>query len=401
VRPVVELADIRRAAERLKGVPHRTELRRSSTFSDWAACDVHLKYENRQRTGSFKIRGAYNRISELSYEERAAGVVAASAGNHAQGVALAASLAGVPATVFMPVEASLVKVDATRAYGATVELVTGGFEGALRECDAAASGGKTLVHPFDDELIIAGQGTVGLEILEDVPDLDTVVVPLGGGGLISGIAIAIKEQRPEVRLVGVEVAGYAPYARPEDTPSTNGEPPDTIADGIAVKQPGTITLDLVRRYVDDVVTVRDEDTGQAIVHLLEREKTVVEGAGAVGLAALLTGRVSGRRVAVVISGGNIDTPRLMQVIRFGLTHSGRYLMLRTRVSDRPGQLMGLLRLIADERVNVLLVQHQREGLDMSVAETGLELTLETRGEAHARALIAELRRGGYPVTRVH
>ena len=398
---MVRLEDIRLAAERIRGSVHRTELRRSATLSQWAGCELFLKHENRQRTGSFKIRGALNRISLLSDDERAAGVVAASAGNHAQGVALAARLSGVPATVYMPIEASLVKVDATRGYGATVELVGGAFEESLQACMEAAASGKTLVHPFDDEAIIAGQGTVGLELLEDVPDLDTVVVPLGGGGLISGIAVAIKEQRPQVRIVGVETADYAPYARPaQPVESRDGHPPETIADGIAVKRPGEITLPLIRRYVDEVVTVRDEDTGQAIVDLLEREKTVVEGAGAVGVAAALTGRVTGGRMAVVLSGGNIDTPRLMQVIRYGLTHAGRYLMLRTRLSDRPGELMELLRVIAAEHVNVLLVQHQREGIDVSLAETGLELTVETRGEEHALELIEMLRERGYPITRV-
>ncbi len=399
---MVGLDDIRLAAERLRGVVHHTELRRSSTFSEWAGCDVYLKHENRQKTGSFKIRGAYNRIALLDEAERRAGVVAASAGNHAQGVALAARLAGVPATVYMPVEASLVKVDATRAYGAAVELVGGGFEEALEACLAAAEAGRTLVHPFDDPAVIAGQGTVGLELLEDLSDVETVVVPLGGGGLICGIAIAVKEQRPQVRVVGVETAAYAPYAPDAAAAAGNGaaEARETIADGIAVKEPGRVTLPLIRRYVDEVVTVSDEDTSQAIVHLLEREKTVVEGAGAVGLAALLDGRAGGGRIAVVLSGGNIDTSRLMQVIRFGLSHSGRYLMLRTRLSDRPGTLMGLLSLIADAHVNVLLVQHQREGLDVPVAATGLELTLETRGEEHARELIEMLRGRGYPVLRM-
>jgi threonine dehydratase len=399
---MVALDEILAAQERLKGVAHRTPLAHSQTFSEWAGCDVLLKYENQQRTGAFKIRGAYNKVQSLSPAQREAGVIAPSAGNHAQAVAWAARSAGVPAVVYMPHSASLAKIGATEGYGAIVELVGDSVDDAVAAAQEAVSrNGQTLIHPFDDDAIIAGQGTIGLEILEDAPDADTVLVPLGGGGLLSGIACAIKATRPEVRVIGVEAAGCAPYvASLQHGAIQPARQTETIADGIAVKRPGEITLPLIRRYVDDIVTVRDEDTGQAIVDLLEREKTVVEGAGAVGVAAALTGRVQGRRMGVVLSGGNIDTPRLMQVIRFGLTHAGRYLMLRTRLSDRPGELMELLRVIAAEHVNVLLVQHQREGIDVSLAETGLELTVETRGEEHALELIEMLRGSGYPVTRV-
>jgi threonine dehydratase len=249
--------------------------------------------------------------------------------------------------------------------------------------------------------VIAGQGTVGLEILEDVPDADAIVVPLGGGGLLSGIALAVKSQRPDVRVIGVEAAGCAPYVASlehgEIHPAAQTE---TIADGIAVKHPGEITFGLIREHVDDVVTVTDAEIGITIVQLLERTKAVVEGAGAVALAALLQGRVQAKRAVAVLSGGNIDTPLLMQVIRFGLTNAGRYLVIRTRLVDRPGELMHLLQVIADAHVNILLVSHHRESVDVAVAETGIELILETRDEAHAHEIVELVRRNGYPVTRM-
>ncbi len=400
--PVIPLDDIRRAAEALRGVAHRTPAHRSQTFSDWAGFDVYLKHENQQRTGSFKIRGAYTKLQTLTPEQRTAGVIAPSAGNHAQAVAFAARLAGVPATVFMPGAASLAKVGATEGYGARVQLVGDSVDDAVAAAQAAASRtGATLVHPFDDAAVITGQGTVGLEILEDVPDVDTVVVPLGGGGLLSGIASAIKAQHPQVRVVGVQAAGCAPYV--SSLGKGEIEPvhqTTTIADGIAVKRPGELTFSLIRDLVDDVVTVTDAEIGQAIVHLLERSKAVVEGAGAVALAAVLAGRVTGRNVVAVLSGGNIDTPLLMQVIRFGLTNQGRYLVIRTRLIDRPGQLMELLRVISDAHVNILVVSHHRESVEVAVAETGIELILETRDEAHAEQIVALVRSHGYPVTRM-
>jgi threonine dehydratase len=398
--PTIE--DIRAAAEALHGVAHRTTTERSETFSRECAGDVFLKFENRQKTGSFKIRGAYNRIRALTDAERAAGVVAPSAGNHAQAVAYAARSAGVPATVYMPEAASLAKVGATEGYGAAVRLVGASVEDSVAAAVAdAAADGRTLIHPFDDELVIAGQGTVGLEILEDVPDADAIVVPLGGGGLLSGIALAVKSQRPDVRVIGVEAAGCAPYVASlehgEIHPAAQTE---TIADGIAVKHPGEITFGLVREHVDDVVTVTDAEIGMTIVQLLERTKAVVEGAGAVGLAALLAGRVQAKRPVAVLSGGNIDTPLLMQVIRFGLTNAGRYLVIRTRLADRPGALMHLLEVISNAHVNILLVSHHRESVDVAVAETGIELILETRDETHAHEIVELVRRQGYPVTRM-
>ncbi len=399
---MVTLDDIKAAAARLEGVAHRTPLLRSDTFSTWAGCDVWLKFENQQRTGSFKIRGAFTKMLSLTDEQRAAGVIAPSAGNHAQAVAFAARQAGVAATVYMPGAASLAKVGATEGYGATVKLAGESVDDAVAAAQAdAARTGRTLVHPFDDEKVITGQGTVGLEILEDCPDVDTVLVPLGGGGLLSGVALAIKQQRPEVRIVGVQAAGCAPYVASLDRGDIHPVPQtETIADGIAVKRPGEITFHLVRELVDDVVTVTDAEIGQTIVHLLERTKTVAEGAGAVALAALLSGKVTARKAVAVLSGGNIDTPLLMQVIRFGLTNQGRYLVIRTRLSDRAGQLMELLKVIADAHVNILVVSHHRESVDVAVAETGIELILETRDEAHAEQIVQLVRASGYPVTRM-
>jgi threonine dehydratase len=394
---MVGIDDIRRAAERLGGVAHRTPLSRSETLSARCRRDVYLKFENRQKTGSFKIRGAYNKLAQLSPAERDRGVVAASAGNHAQGVARAAAMLGIPAVMYMPIDASLAKIGATREYGAEVRLAGVAIEETLEAArEAEARERLTFVHPFDDEQVIAGQGTIGLEIVEDVPDVDSVVVPVGGGGLVSGAATAIKAVRDRgVRVVGVAVAGYAPYAR-DPAPAAA----DTVADGIAVTRPGRITAPLVERLVDDMVTVSDAQISQAIVQLLEREKTVVEGAGAAAVAAVLAGMVEGSRTVVVLSGGNIDSPRLIQVIRFGLTDAGRYLVVRTVLVDRPGALMRLLRVIADAHVNVLSVSHHREGIAMAAAETGIEITMETRGEEHAEEIVALLRAHGYAITRL-
>ena len=380
------LADIEAARARLEGHARVTPVYGSATLSREAGRDVLLKAENLQRTGSFKIRGAMNRLATLSPEERAAGVVAASAGNHGQAVAWAAREVGVHATIFMPQDAPMAKVEPTVGYGAEEVLIGAGFEEALAEAmRRVEETGATFVHAFEDERVIAGQGTIGLELAEQVPDVDTVLIPVGGGGLAAGVSIALRALRPKVRLVGVEVrrGGY------------------TIADGIAVKHPGEITFQLIRELVDDVVTVTDAEISQTIVQLLERSKAVVEGAGAVALAALLSGKVQAKRAVAVLSGGNIDTPLLMQVIRFGLTNAGRYLVIRTRLIDRPGQLMHLLKVLADAHINILVVSHHRESVDVAVAETGIELILETRDEAHAHSVVELVRNSGYPVTRMH
>jgi threonine dehydratase len=380
------LADLEAARERLAGTARVTPLYGSETLSRLAGRTVYLKEENLQRTGSFKIRGAVNRLATLTEAERAAGVVAASAGNHGQAVAWAAREAGVAATIFVPQDAPMAKVDAARAYGAHVEMAGAGFEdalaGALRLVEER---GVTLVHPYDDEIVIAGQGTIGLELAEQLPSVETVLVPIGGGGLASGIALALRERLPRTRVVGIQAE-----------PSGFG-----IADGIAVKGIGRVTAPILDATLAGRVTVTGEEIAQAVVLLLERTKLLVEGAGAVGVAALLAGKVGpGGTTAVVLSGGNIDATTLISVMRYGLTLGGRYLVMRTRLPDRPGELLKLLELVARERVNVVDVEHHREGIDLDVGETEVGLTLATRDEAHCEALIAQVRSWGYPVERL-
>jgi threonine dehydratase len=389
------LPEIQAARRRLAGVATVTPVYPSETFSRRVGRDVQLKAENLQRTGSFKIRGAVNRISSLDDDERRAGVVAASAGNHGQAVAWAAREVGVRATVFMPLDSPMAKVDATKNYGARVELVGEGFDEA---CSAAQehveSTGATFVHPFDDELVIAGQGTIGLELVDQLPDLATVVVPIGGGGLASGIALALDDLRPGVRIVGVQAEACAPLAGRDGRGFT-------IAEGIAVKKPGELTTAILREHLEDVVTVTDEEISEAIVLLLERSKLVVEGAGAAGLAAVLAGRVGGSGpVAVVLSGGNIDATLLISVMRHGLTLGGRYLVVRTRLLDRPGELIKLLSLVAEERGNVVSVEHHREGMDVPITESEVELTVAMRDAEHCAALLATMSSRGYEVERL-
>ena len=377
-------ADIEAARARLEGVARVTPIFRSETFSRLAARDVLLKAENLQRTGSFKIRGAFNKISTLGTAERAAGVVAASAGNHGQAVAWAAREVGVAARIFVPADAPMAMVDATRSYGAAVELVGSSFEDAVAAArrDVEASG-ATFVHAFEDDVVIAGQGTIGLEIAGQVPESGTVLVPVGGG-LAAGIAVALQAARPGTRLIGVRAA--------------HGE---TIADGIAVKQPGELASRILEGALATMVEVTDEEISEAIVLLLERTKLVVEGAGAVGVAALLAGRVDGNgHVLALLSGGNIDATLLMSVARRGLSAAGRFLVVRTRVPDRPGELFKLLSLVSEARMNVIGVEHRREGLDIGVAETGIELTLATRDEEHCRVLLQTMRSWGYEVERL-
>jgi threonine dehydratase len=385
------LPEIERARERLDGVARVTPVYRSDTLSRLAGRDVRLKAENLQRTGSFKIRGAFNVVADLSSEQRAAGVTAASAGNHGQALAWAAREVGAAARIFMPQDAPMAKVDATRNYGAAVELVGSAIEDTLEAAHAyVAASGAVLVHPFEDPRIIAGQGTIGLELVEQIDDLDTVVVPIGGGGLASGIALALRALRPRLRIVGVQAAGTRP-----------GGSGFTIADGIAVKHPGELTSAILDRTLDEVVAVSDEEITEAIVLLLERTKLVVEGAGAVGVAALVSGKVAGSGPAVaLLSGGNVDAATLIQVMRRGLAVGGRYLVLRTRLPDRPGELARLVGLLAAERVNIVEVQHQREAAGVPVGETGVELTLLTRDPDHCDALLAQMREWGYPAERL-
>jgi threonine dehydratase len=379
----VDPAEIARARERLEGIARVTPVFGSETLSRLAGRPVHLKAENLQRTGSFKIRGAVNRLATLSGAERSAGVVAASAGNHAQAVAWAAREAAVPATIFVPQDAPMAKVEATRSYGAEVVMRGEALEEAIAAArEHVAATGATFVHPYEDEAVVAGQGTIGLELAEQVPEAETVLVPVGGGGLAAGVGLAL---RGTARVVGIRAAPEA-FA---------------IADGIAVKKPGELTGPILGEVLDDVVEVGSREIAEAIVLVLERTKLVVEGAGAVGIAALLDAKVGGSGpVAVVVSGGNIDASTLITVMRSGLTFAGRHLVVRTWVPDRPGELLRLLELVAKERVNVLDVEHLREGVDIPVGATCIELTLLTRDDPHCEALLDQMRGWGYEVERV-
>jgi threonine dehydratase len=379
-------AEVEAAARRLEGVARQTPLYRSATLSRLAGRDVLLKAENLQRTGSFKVRGAVNRVAALDKAELAKGVVTASAGNHGQAVAWAAHEAGIPAAIFVPLDAPMAKIEATRSYGASVELAGESFEDAVAAGrEHAETTGAVYVHAFEDPLVIAGQGTVGLELADQAPDADTIVVPIGGGGLAAGIALGLETRRHGVRLVGVRAAADA-FA---------------IADGIAVKSMGSLAGEILESRLDAVVEVDSGEVAQAIVLVLERTKLVIEGAAAAGVAAVLAGRVEGRGpVAVVLSGGNIDATTLISVMRHGLTLAGRYLAVRTRVPDRPGELLKLLQLVAAERINVLEVEHRREGAPIAVGETEIWLTLATRDEEHAVALLETMRSWGYDVERV-
>jgi threonine dehydratase len=387
LRTAPTLADIQEARKRLSGIADATPIFLSETFSRRAGRKVLLKAENLQRTGSFKVRGAVNKLSTLSTEERAAGVVAASAGNHGQAVAWAARELGLPATIYVPQDAPMAKVEACKNYGATT-VMTGAYfedalEAALRHVEEQRG---TFIHPYEDQLVIAGQGTIGLELVEQVPEVETVLVPIGGGGLAVGVATALRALSPEVRLVGVQ-AGVDGY---------------TIADGIWVKVPSDFTMPLLEDLLDEIVAVTDEEISEAMVLLLERAKLTVEGAGAVGVAALLAGKAGGGTgtAVPVLSGGNIDATTLISVMRHGLTAAGRYLVVRTHVSDRPGELIKLLSLVAEERGNVIAVEHHREGMEIPVSATEIELTLVTRDEDHCRHLLDAMAERGYAVERL-
>jgi threonine dehydratase len=393
-RPTIE--DVRQAQTRLSGVARVTPVFSSETFSRLAGRPVLLKAENLQRTGAFKIRGAYNTIAQLSTEERAAGVVTASAGNHGQAVAWAAREAGIPATILVPESAPMAKVDAARSYGARVELAGEGFDETAALARARADEtGATFVHAFEDARVVAGQGTLGLELAEQLPEgPGTVVIPVGGGGLASGIAIALDAMRPELRIVGVQAAACAPLAGRVPTGAT-------IADGIAVKHPGELTTTILQDLLDEIVVVDDEEISEAIVLLLERAKLVAEGAGAAPVAAILAGRAGGEGPAcAVIAGGNVDATTLNSVVRYGLTVSGRHLVVALLIPDRPGELARIVGLIASQRANVLAIQHHREGRNIGVLETEAELTLETRDEEHSQTLIRELADAGYTGRRL-
>jgi threonine dehydratase len=398
-------ADIEAARQTLSTILFKTPILYDERLSHELGAHVFLKAECTQRSGSFKVRGAYNTIHQLSASERARGVITHSAGNHAQGVALAARLHDIPATIVMPEHAPLTKVMATRRYGATVVLHGATFDDAgIHARELQHKHGLTYVHAFNDERVIAGQGTLGLEIIETIDDLDMLVVPIGGGGLISGIAIAARARRPRLRIVGVQAAGCAPVIPSLAAGSPISVPvARTIADGIAVKCPGDLTLPIIHQLVDEVVTVDDDEIARGIAHAAQNCKLVVEGAGVAGLAALLAGSVvprSGERVCAVLAGGNIDGNLLARVIEQVMVRQGRYILLKTTVDDRPGNLAPLINQVAQAGANVVDIFHRRAVWLAPVARVGIELVLEVRDEDHGREVIRHLDDAGYHVERV-
>ncbi len=395
---------MRRAAGSGAGVVRETPVLSSGTLSERAGATVALKAENLQRTGSFKLRGALSKIAALGHA-CAGGVVTGSAGNHAQALAYAARARGIRCEVYMPEAAPIAKVEAATALGARVQLLGSTVQESLAAArERATSEGLAFVHPFDDVDVIAGQGTLGLELLAQVPDIARVIVPVGGGGLASGVAVALKSAKPEVEVLGVQVATCAPFPASLATGAPVAvESALTIADGIAIKRPGELTLELIRRWVDEIVVVPEDDVAEAMVFLLERAKLVVEGAGAVGIAALLGGhvRLSGDGTTVaILSGGNVDAGLLAHIARRHESQAGRRLVLLARLPDRPGSLALLLSLVGEHGANLLDVEHIREGFDLHVRETAVQLVLETRGQAHAAQVTEAVRRAGYSEPRV-
>ena len=393
------MADIERAADIIRPFILRTPLIYSPTFSRMAGAEIYLKLENLQKTGSFKIRGAVHKIMANPDRIKPGGVVAASAGNHAQGVALAARHAGIPATIVMPQWASISKQEATQNYGGNVIIHGESIGESLEKARQLAEQGKTLIHPFDDADIIAGQGTIGLEILEDLADADVIVVPVGGGGLISGISLAAKLKKPGIKIVGVQAAACPSmseslkYDEVREVASSS-----SIADGISVRKPGGISFDMVKEYVDEVVLVEEEQIAAAVLMLLERKKILAEGAGAVALAAVMSGCVQvteKTRVVLVVSGGNVDSPLLGRIISRGLMEHGRIVRLRVLLEDSPGALARLLSLLARLKVNVLNIFHERyeKGLPLYVSRVQMEV--ETRNSAHIDEVLAVLKKEGY------
>lgn len=386
----IGLRDIQEARNCLKNVAYKTGLVYNTTFSEMTGNYIYLKTENLQKTGSFKVRGAFNKIAHLSDEEKRNGVIASSAGNHAQGVAMAATSYKIKSTIVMPKHAPLSKISATKSYGAEVVLHGEIYDEAYEKAkEIQRETGATFVHPFNDPYVIAGQGTIGLEIMEDLPDVDMIVVPIGGGGLISGIAIAVKSINPNVKIIGVQTENVPSIVKSisENHVSTvDGKP--TIADGIAVKTPGEITFNIIKEYVDDVVTVGEDEIANSILLLLERAKVISEGAGAASLAAVLNrlDNIKNKKIVALISGGNIDVNMLSRIIDKGLVKSGRKIIVRTIIEDRPGTLGKLLNLVAGTGANVLSVLHNRSTADIPIGYANVELELETVNEEHVEKI---------------
>ena len=397
----IELRDIKNAAQRLRPILHHTELDLSSTFSSMTGGSIYLKCENRQKTGSFKIRGASNKIASLVEQGQVQSVVASSAGNHAQGVAYAAKKFGIPATIVMPESAPIAKVQATEGYGAKVVLSGSCYDDAYTKArEICDSEGATFLHPYNDVDVIAGQGTLGIEILGDLPTVDLILVPAGGGGLLSGVAAAVKQLNPRVKVIGVQAEGANAIARSfREKRLITTETASTIADGIAVKAPGDITVDIINQYVDDVVTVSDREISSAILLLMERCKQIVEPAGATSLAAALGGKidVEGKNVVCLLSGGNIDVSFIQNIIEQGLVARNRRLKFIAKLIDRPGSLVQLLNVLAQAGANVLTVQHDKLMLGLNPNETYVRIACEVGGKAHGSIVMSELKNHGYQV----
>lgn len=398
---MLDLSEVFKASRVLKGVARRTPIMFASRINPEAK--VHLKCENLQNTGSFKLRGAYYKISQLSEEEKARGVIACSAGNHAQGVALGASRNGIKSIICLPAGAPLSKVEATKGYGAEVCLVPGVYDDAYAKAvELKEEKGYTFVHPFDDEKVIAGQGTIGLEIIEDFPEVEAVIVPIGGGGLIAGVAFAIKSLRPDVKVYGVQSEG-APsmYNSIKEGKRVHLDSVKTIADGIAVKEPGENTFNLISQYVDEIVTVSEDEIAAAILTLMEQKKLVSEGAGAVSVAAAMFNKVpiKGKNVVCVVSGGNIDVTAHNRAVRRGLVKSGRDCSLIIDLPDKPGQLSGVLNIIAERGGNVVSVVHERNAEDTDVNGCMLHVEIETRNHEHIAEIKKALKEAGFKIVK--
>ena len=402
--PAVTLFEIQAAMGRIRESIYLSPCARSEYFSGHTQNSIYLKLDNLQRTGAFKERGALNKLLTLTADERAHGVIAASAGNHAQGLAYHAGRHGIRAQICMPLTTPLIKVSATKGYGAEVVLHGANYDEACEEAVRRSEQfAMTFVHPFDDEVVIAGQGTMGLEILQQVPDIEAVVAPIGGGGLIAGVACAVKETNPRVRVIGVQPARLPSMkvAIAEGHPVTLS-PAATIADGIAVRRAGEKTLPLVQKYVDDIVTVDEEEIANAILLLLEREKTLAEGAGAAAIAALINHKtsLSGKKVAVLVCGGNIDVSLLSRIMERGLVKDGRLVRLRVHLPDYPGALHRLTGILAQHRANIVETAYDRAYYGVNLGDTAIDITMETRGPDHLAELLSALSANGYVHERI-
>jgi threonine dehydratase len=400
----VTLAEIHAAMGRIRDSIYLSPCARSEDMSQLTGNSVYLKLDNLQRTGAFKERGALNKLLTLTEQERSRGVIAASAGNHAQGVAYHAGRHGIRAQIVMPLTTPLIKVSATKGYGAEVVLHGANYDEACEEAiRRSEQSGMTFVHPFDDEVVIAGQGTMGLEILQQVPDIEAIVAPIGGGGLIAGVACAVKETNPHVRVIGVQPARLPSMkvAIAEGHPVTLS-PAATIADGIAVRRAGEKTLPLVQKYVDDIVTVDEEEIANAVLLLLEREKTLAEGAGAAAIAALINHKtsLSGKKVAVLVCGGNIDVSLLSRIMERGLVKDGRLVRLRVHLPDYPGALHRLTGILAQHRANIVETSYDRAYYGVNLGDTAIDITMETRGPDHIAELLSALSANGYVHERI-